>query len=56
MTCMAKTYAQIQEQIATLQRKADAARLKEIAGVVKRINVAIRHYPGSSRFHQAGLT
>jgi len=41
---MAKTYAQIQEQIAALQQKADAARQKEIAGVVKRINVAIRHY------------
>ena len=41
---MAKTYAQIQEQIATLQKKADAARQKENAGVVKRINVAIRHY------------
>src|SRR4051794_22094031 len=41
---MSKTYAQIQEQIATLQQKADAARRKEIAGVVKRMNVAIRHY------------
>src|SRR3954467_9988272 len=42
---MAKTYyAQIQEQIAVLQQKADAARQKEIAGVVKRMNVAIRHY------------
>ena len=41
---MAKTYTQIQEQIASLQQKADAARQKEIAGVAKRINVAIRHY------------
>jgi DNA-binding protein H-NS len=41
---MGKTYAQIQEQIANLQQKADAARQKEIAGVVKRMNVAIRHY------------
>ena len=41
---MPKTYAQIQEQIASLQRKAEAARQKEIAGVVKRINAAIRHY------------
>ena len=41
---MAKTYAQIQEQIASLQQKADAARKNEIAGVVKRINVAVRHY------------
>ena len=41
---MAKTFAQIQEQIAVLQGKADAARQKEIAGVVKRINVAIRQY------------
>jgi DNA-binding protein H-NS len=41
---MAKTYAQIQEQIATLHQEAAAARQREIAGVVKRINVAIRHY------------
>jgi DNA-binding protein H-NS len=41
---MAKTYSQIQEQIASLQSKANAVRQKEIAGVVKRINMAIRHY------------
>jgi DNA-binding protein H-NS len=41
---MAQTYAQIQEQIATLQQKADALRAKEVGGVVDRIKVAIAHY------------
>ena len=53
---MAKTYTQIQQQIAVLPQKAEAARRKEIAGVVKRINVAIRHYgltPGDVDFASA---
>jgi DNA-binding protein H-NS len=41
---MAKTYAQIQEQIAKLQQEADAARAKEVAGVVGRIKEAIAAY------------
>ena len=56
---MAKTYTQIQQQIAVLQQKAEAARRKEIAGVVKRINVAIRHYgltPGDVDFASAAGT
>ena len=41
---MAKTLAQIQAQIEQLQRKADALKAKEIAGVVDRIHDAIAHY------------
>jgi DNA-binding protein H-NS len=39
-----KTYAQIQAEIAKLQKHADAARKGEIAGVVKRIKEAIAEY------------
>ena len=41
---MAKTYSQMQEQIAKLQREADALRKKEVGGVVARIKEAIKHY------------
>ena len=41
---MTKTYAQIQKQIEELQRQAEAARQKEIAGVVGRIKEAIEAY------------
>jgi len=41
---MAKTYSQVQKQIAKLQREADALRQKEVGGVVARIKEAIQHY------------
>lgn len=41
---MAKTIARLEAQIAQLQRQADALRAKEKAGVIERINVAIKHY------------
>jgi DNA-binding protein H-NS len=41
---MAKTYQQIQEQIAQLTRQAELARKEEIAGVVSRIKEAIAVY------------
>lgn len=41
---MAKTYQQIQEQIAQLTRQAEIARKEEIAGVVSRIKEAIAVY------------
>lgn len=41
---MAKTYAQLQQQIAQLQRAADALKAKEVAEVVGRIKLAITHY------------
>lgn len=41
---MAKTYAAIQKQIEALQIKANAARQKEIAGVIARIKEAIQAY------------
>jgi DNA-binding protein H-NS len=41
---MAKTLAQIQKQIEALQREAKALRDKEVAGVVARIQDAIKHY------------
>lgn len=41
---MARTYEQIQRQIATLQREAESLRNKEMDGVVARIKVAIEHY------------
>ena len=41
---MAKTYSQMQKQIAKLQREADALRKKEVGGVVARIKEAIQHY------------
>jgi DNA-binding protein H-NS len=41
---MAKTYTQVQRQIAKLQREADALKKKEVGGVVARIKEAIQHY------------
>ena len=41
---MAKTYIQLQEQIAQLQRAADALLAKEAVEVVTRIKLAITHY------------
>lgn len=41
---MAKTLAQIQQQIAKLQQEADAIKAKEVSGVVERIKEAIAHY------------
>lgn len=41
---MAKTLAQIQQQIAKLQQEADAIKAKEVSGVVERIKDAIGHY------------
>ncbi|WP_213958006.1 MULTISPECIES: H-NS family nucleoid-associated regulatory protein [unclassified Variovorax] len=41
---MAQSYAQIQKQIASLQRQAEAIRLSELKGVIDRIKVAIAHY------------
>src|SRR5678809_47437 len=41
---MAKTYSQMQKQIAKLQREADALKKKEAGGVVARIKEAIQHY------------
>jgi DNA-binding protein H-NS len=41
---MTQTYAQIQKQIAQLQKSADALREKELSGVVSRIKEAIAHY------------
>ena len=45
---MAKTIAQLNAQIAKLQKEADALKAKEVAGVVERIKVAIAHYGLSS--------
>jgi DNA-binding protein H-NS len=41
---LAKSLAQLNEQIAKLQREADALQAKEVAGVVDRIREAIEHY------------
>src|SRR2546425_10001648 len=41
---MAKTIAQLNAQIAKLQKEADALNAKEGAGVVARMKVAIEHY------------
>jgi DNA-binding protein H-NS len=41
---MAKTYAEIQKEIAALQKAAESLREKEIAGVIERIKVAIATY------------
>lgn len=41
---MAKSYEQLQRQIANLQAEAEKLRRKEIAEVVARIREAIRHY------------
>ena len=50
---MTQTYSQLQKQIATLQRQADARREKEISGVISRIKVAIDHYGLTA--HQLGF-
>ena len=41
---MAKSYAQIQQQIANLQKEAEALKAKEVGGVIARIKEAIAHY------------
>src|SRR5665213_436225 len=41
---MAKTLAQLNAQIAELQRKVDAVKAKEAVGVIARIKEAIEHY------------
>ena len=41
---MAKSYSQVQKQIAKLQREADAIKKKEVGGVIERIKSAIAHY------------
>ncbi len=41
---MAKTYAQIQQQIENLQLEAERLKASEVAGVVERIKIAIAHY------------
>lgn len=41
---MAKTLAQIEEQIAKLEEQKEAIKAKEVSGVVARIKVAIAHY------------
>ncbi|MDE2452926.1 MAG: H-NS histone family protein [Burkholderiales bacterium] len=41
---MAKTYADIQKEIASLQKAAETLRQKEVAGVIERIKDAIATY------------
>lgn len=41
---MAKTYADIQKEIAALQKAAESLKQKEVAGVIERIKVAIATY------------
>jgi DNA-binding protein H-NS len=41
---MARTIAQINAQIAKLQKEAEALKVKEVPGVVARIKEAIEHY------------
>lgn len=41
---MAKSIAQINAQIAKLQKQADVLKTREVAGVVARIKIAIEHY------------
>jgi DNA-binding protein H-NS len=41
---MAKSLAQIQKQIAKLQKEADAVKAKEMVGVIERIRDAVGHY------------
>lgn len=41
---MAKTLAQLNAQIAELQKKVDAVKAKEAIGVIERIKEAIAHY------------
>jgi len=46
---MARSYEDIQKEIATLQKTADALRQKEVAGVIDRIKVAIATYQLTAR-------
>lgn len=46
---MAKTYADIQKEIASLQKAAETLRQKEVAGVVERIKAAIATYGLTAR-------
>lgn len=46
---MAKTYADIQKEIAALQKAAEVVRQKEVAGVIERIKTAIASYGLSAR-------
>ena len=41
---MPKSFTQIQQQIAKLQRQANEARSREASGVIRRIKTAIEHY------------
>lgn len=41
---MAKSFAQIQKEIARLKQEADALKAQEVAGVIKRIKEAIAQY------------
>ena len=41
---MAKSLAQIQAQIAGLQKEADALKAQEMIGVIERIRDAVGHY------------
>ena len=41
---MAKNLKQIEQQIAKLQREADAIKKQEVAGVIERVKAAIHHY------------
>ena len=41
---MPRTYAQIQDEIAALQKKAEELRHTEMTGVIDRIKLAIQHY------------
>lgn len=41
---MAKTYEQLQAEIAALQKKAEEVRKKELAGVIDSINAVIAQY------------
>jgi DNA-binding protein H-NS len=41
---MARTWAQIQKQIAQLQKEAESIKSKELDGVIGRIKEAVEHY------------
>jgi DNA-binding protein H-NS len=41
---MAKSYSQVQKEIAKLQREAETLKKKEVSGVLERIKTAIAHY------------
>jgi DNA-binding protein H-NS len=46
---MAKTYADIQKEIESLQKAAESLRQKEVAGVIERIKAAIATYQLTAR-------